>query len=168
MLRFAQGDSDRPWLVPEKAVPFPRNERTPKADGGRWGPKGDHQTAQGHQAILELSADGSIVPGDSTGVKHGSAYRRRAGNGLSETGTDKPSLQSQAGASEHRTRNGLFRPPGRRSGVSDRGVWVQNKYKVAESGRQYLPPTSKPVSAQASFKRHANAVIGGTFGLCGF
>ncbi|MHC5122527.1 MAG: hypothetical protein ACYSO7_13630 [Planctomycetota bacterium] len=39
----------------------PRNERTPKADGGRWGPKGDHQTAQGHQAIFELSADGSIV-----------------------------------------------------------------------------------------------------------
>ncbi|MHC4782964.1 MAG: hypothetical protein ACYTE0_07930, partial [Planctomycetota bacterium] len=115
-------------------TPHPQNERTPKADGGRWGPNGDHQTAQGHQAILELSADGSIVPGDSTGVKHGSAYRRRAGDGVSKTGTDKPSLQSQAGASEHRTRNGMFRPPGRRSGVSDRGVWVQNEHDVSNAG----------------------------------
>jgi hypothetical protein len=61
---------------------------------GLDGTSSAHQTAQGHQAILELSADGSIVPGDSTGVKHGSAYRRRAGDGLLETGTDKPSRSS--------------------------------------------------------------------------
>ena len=51
----------------------------PKADGGRWGPKGAHQTAQGHQAIFELSADGSIVEREAqpeSSVKHGSAYRR--------------------------------------------------------------------------------------------
>ncbi|MHC5156028.1 MAG: hypothetical protein ACYSO3_07915, partial [Planctomycetota bacterium] len=39
-------------------TPLPRMNEAPKADGGRWGPKGAHQTAQGHQAIFELSADG--------------------------------------------------------------------------------------------------------------
>ncbi|MHC5137435.1 MAG: hypothetical protein ACYSN7_02660 [Planctomycetota bacterium] len=46
--------------------------------------------------------------GEGLSVKHGSAYRRRAGDGVSKTGTDKPSRKSQAGAREHRTRNGIF------------------------------------------------------------
>jgi hypothetical protein len=45
---------------------------------------------------------------------------------------------------------------------------VQNEYKVANSGRQYLPPTSKQASARAGFKRRDKAVVGTAFGLCGF
>ncbi|MHC5198847.1 MAG: hypothetical protein ACYSO1_01815, partial [Planctomycetota bacterium] len=63
-------------------TPLPRMNEAPKADGGRWGPKGAHQTAQGHQAIFELSADGSIVErsrceSGTASVKGGSPYRRQ-------------------------------------------------------------------------------------------
>ena len=69
---------------------------TVNPDEGMWGPKAVRQTAQRHQAIFELSADGSIVSfadgvfGNKS-VKGGSPYRRRAGDGISNTGTDKPS-----------------------------------------------------------------------------